>query len=274
MTKDQPLLILFGVLLLSGCSTQVPVKVEPTMMSSSVDFTSPATVAGNSAPVYVLPVINTGWEKAYVDPRTGTWKSGRYTATIVEEGYWTTQEEAERSGKPFIIGGKGGPVMGGNIKPMGRSNTGVAELDIADVSNRIAKLEENAGKPQPAGLDPDLSAQTAARMNALAQQISPMGPNGQKMVQPDRGGYSPQMEVSADPSQKPPIKAGPASSDIVIPFKGPNKPITYEVPVGSRKERLTVNFTDELTAMLSINNGPERPIRLKRPRDPLVIRLK
>jgi hypothetical protein len=111
-------------------------------------------------------------------------------------------------------------------------------------------------------------------MNALAQQISPMGPNGQKMVQPDRGGYSPQMEVSADPSQKPPIKAGPASSDIVIPFKGPNKPITYEVPVGSRKERLTVNFTDELTAMLSINNGPERPIRLKRPRDPLVIRLK
>src|SRR5437868_14335404 len=83
MTRTKPVQLLVGLIVLSGCSSQVPVKVEPTLMSSSVDFTSPATVAGNSAPVYVLPVINTGWEKAYVDPRTGTWKSGRYTATVV-----------------------------------------------------------------------------------------------------------------------------------------------------------------------------------------------
>lgn len=275
MTRTQTLQLLVALIVLSGCSSQVPVKVEPTLMNSSVDFTSPATVAGNSAPVYVLPVINTGWEKAYVDARTGTWKSGRYTATVVEEGYWTTQEEAERSGKPFIVSGKGGPVIGGNTKNMGRSNTGPGELDMADLSNRVSRLEDNSQKPPPAGVDPDVSAQAAARINALSQQTSgPVAGHGSTIISQNRGNYKPQLEVAADPTTAPKMAQGGSSSDIVIPFKGLNKPQTYEVPVGSRKERLTVSFPDETTALLSINGGPERPVHLKRPRDPLVIRLK
>jgi hypothetical protein len=268
-----PLVPMLLALFVAGCasSNRTPVKVEPILMSTSVDFTSPATIAGNSSPVYVLPVINSGWEKATVDSKTGAWKSGRYIATVVEEGYWTTQEEAERSGKPFMIMGKSGPLIGGNIREIGRSNTAdPKEIETESIGNRVDKLEElNRLPARNAASDPDAPAQTAARMSALAGQTEPIESRGDVMVSSHRGGSNPHMQVPADMNRS----VNSNRLDLQIPYSGSTKPVTYQLPVGNRMERITVQFIDSMTAMVKLNDGPSQKFHLDHPNDVLKINI-
>ncbi len=266
--------VLLGALLMqSGCASKTAaIKVEPTMMAQSVDFTSPATIEGNAKPVYVLPVFSTGWEKATVDAKTGAWKSGRYTAHVVADGYWTTQEEAEISGKPYIIVGKSGveTVAGGTqLAEIGRANTGGAELNVADLARRVDQLETQRQAPPPSPDDPDANAQLAARIQALATASLP-GRGGPVDVTMDQGGYEPKVSVPFDDSQLDPS----ASWDVVIPRQQGRDQFSVDVPGrDGSKNKINVRYMEDGSAAIVTYGTQTKRVRLKTPYEKIRVRI-
>jgi hypothetical protein len=162
-----PFLLLL-VFLLPACTTP-PVKVDPTLLHSSYDYTRPAEIADQSKPVWVLPLINQGWVPAKVDPKTGDWISGHYTASVIQDGHWATLEEAELAGRPYVIAGEGKPVVPIPTAPSGpaqevpaTSITG-GELDVAALDRRVSALEQKAAE----GSDPKSDAGQARPEEAI-----------------------------------------------------------------------------------------------------------
>jgi len=53
--------------------------------------------------VYVLPVTTTGFVAGQTDPHTGDYVGPHSVSSILEEGHWASQEEAELQGKPYLL---------------------------------------------------------------------------------------------------------------------------------------------------------------------------
>jgi hypothetical protein len=116
------------------------IRVGESMVQTSYDYSRPGSIAPDSKPVWVLPVINSGWKPARVDRKTGEWIGGHYSATVVEEGKWATLEEAELSGKPYILPGQTRPVIPTPLKDQSASSTG--ELNATTLEQKMARLEK------------------------------------------------------------------------------------------------------------------------------------
>lgn len=97
--------------LVSACAGKHKPSIRPGILTSSYDYTPPSDVGEKNQPVWILPTISKGWMPAQVDKRTNQWVSGHYTATVTEPGHWATLEEAELSGKPYLLAGETDPVV-------------------------------------------------------------------------------------------------------------------------------------------------------------------
>lgn len=204
---------LFSLLGLGGCAMQQnPAIIDPTIVSTSYDYTKPADIAAQSKPVWILPVINKGWVPAHIDPKTGDWLSGHYQATIVQDGYWATLEEAELAGRPYIIAGDSSPII---PKPVTdgptKLGTGSPEVDLVALQNKIRELEQKQRGPVEINQQsPDKLAALSAQVQALAIDV-PGG--GQSMATPSSqlttGYNSPfQVDVNQPPPPMPPYPYG------------------------------------------------------------------
>lgn len=175
MNKKGVIILLLAGFFVASCASNKdrPLRVDPTVISTSYDYTKPVDIAAQSRPVWILPVINKGWIPARVDPKTGDWVSGHYQATIVQDGYWATQEEAELSGRPYIVAGDSSPIIPTPVASGPNSgNSGAGELDLVNMRQRINNLEarQNELASQSSG-DPDKMAEIAAELQGLIDHI-------------------------------------------------------------------------------------------------------
>ena len=207
------LLALGPLVLLSGCAVpQAKPIIDPTIVSTSYDYTKPADIAAQSKPVWILPVINKGWVPAHIDPRTGDWLSGHYQATIVQDGYWATQEEAELAGRPYIVAGDSSPIIPRPVTDgPTRLGTGSPEVDLTALQNKVRELEQKQRGPM------EINQQSPDKLAALSAQVQAMAidiPNGgQSMATPagqlTTGYNSPfQVDVNQPPPPTPPYPYG------------------------------------------------------------------
>jgi hypothetical protein len=116
------------------------IKIGKGMVQTSYDYSRPDSIAPDSKPVWVLPVINSGWKPAKVDQKTGDWIGGHYAATVVEDGKWATLEEAELSGKPYVLPGQTRPIIPVPLRNQSASSTG--ELNATTLEQKLARLDK------------------------------------------------------------------------------------------------------------------------------------
>jgi hypothetical protein len=163
---------------LTGCASSgnkqqmaKPIALSPTLIGQSYDYTSPENISNQDQPVYVLPVKNTGWQKGGVG-QDGSWYSGQYRSYIVKPGYWSSQEGAQMSGRPYLVNNQ---TVIPSPAPDGApgTNPGPEELDISKTNSRLDALEQGQAKTQTQTGNPDNQAAAAAREQALAVLANP-----------------------------------------------------------------------------------------------------
>lgn len=174
------LLILTAAIALTSCAgpeggegeiLRGPVQVGETMVQTSYDYSRPEGIAPDSKPVWILPVINSGWKPAKVDSRTGDWVGGHYSATVVEDGKWATLEEAELSSKPYILPGETRPIIPTPPRTQGAGKAG--EINATTLEQKLARLDklerESAGVARTDG-------DAASKRSLINQSAVPTGP--------------------------------------------------------------------------------------------------
>lgn len=298
------LLVILTGSFLGSCSS--PAKIDPTIVSTSYDYTKPADIAAQSRPVWVLPIINKGWIPARVDPKTGDWISGHYQATIIQEGYWATQEEAELAGRPYILAGDSSPIIPTPVPDGPRQGGGGgAELNVTALQKRITELEAQQKRLQSTGENPDQLAAVSAQLRGIAQDIPhtqetvsvpttrapaydprmsvpmmsppppaalPEYPSGQAATQgaptiPTRGDF-PQYAIPSHPNQYIPSASGEDSAIIL-----PALPVgtAYDIPQGPHSESpVSVRYLQGNQVEVTVN-GKKRLIQLNHPGDKIRI---
>lgn len=159
-----------GLIGLVGCAhNPPPLVIDPAaVIQKNYDYSHPADIDRQSKPVWILPMMSQGWVPARIDPQTGDWIGGHYQSTIIQEGHWATLEEADQSGRPYIRGGEGQPI----IPPLSTpgSSQGGAELDLAHIESRIAELEKknsSQNSPPPLSESIVLSHQTPGTIQTM-----------------------------------------------------------------------------------------------------------
>lgn len=129
-------------LLFAGCASGKKEKITPTTLQTSYDFARPSDI-GKPQPVWVLPTFQQGWMPAKVDPKTGEWNSGHYKATMVEQGHWATLEEAELSGRKYMLPSTGQQFGGSDVI----RKSGSEEINATIIEQRLSRLERNRSTP-------------------------------------------------------------------------------------------------------------------------------
>lgn len=177
MSKLKSILSVTLAISLAGCETfpqkkkaELPQTVTPQTLGTSYDYTKPGDISRQSKPVWILPRTTSGWKKAVADDAGGEWRSGQYVAKIIEPGRWATLEEAELSGKPYIIPGEDRPVIPVKLKDQSPTSTG--ELNATTLEQKLAKLEKMASGTSAARVPSTTSVSNQA---AIPQNITQEG---------------------------------------------------------------------------------------------------
>lgn len=221
-------------LALAGCATRYgedgelltreqreAVKVGDNMVQTSYDYSRPNSIAPDSKPVWILPVINSGWQPAKVDRKTGDWVGGHYSATVVEDGKWATLEEAELSGKPYILPGQTRPIIPVPLKDQSTASTG--ELNATTLEQKLARLE-------------NLERESASRKTSSSPSAVSLGNQAAiptlppAITAPDRPAVTPDSGTRPDPKPKmsiPGITDSPSQSSGT---KSPSPTLLAEPP--------------------------------------------
>jgi hypothetical protein len=153
-----------------------PIQVGETMVQTSYDYSRPEGVAPDSKPVWILPVINSGWKPAKVDSRTGDWVGGHYSATVVEDGKWATLEEAELSGKPYILPGETRPIIPTPVRTQTPGSTG--EINATTLEQKLARLDKLERESSGRGSRDVNSPSKRSLINQSAVPNLPQSDNG------------------------------------------------------------------------------------------------
>ncbi len=268
MNPARPLLLLLLGLTaaLTGCASSggkkegasAPIALEPTLVSQSYDYTSPQNIANQDQPVWVLPVKNTGWEKGGIS-QDGSWHSGQYRSYIVKPGYWSSQEEAQLSGRPYLVNNQ--TVIPSPAPEGGPStNPGAQELDISQTNSRLDALEQKSGQSQATTGNPDDQAATAAREQALATLASPQVKTDiETTSNSDDDSSAPQLSVPKSARHKVKTTTTTSTTDFNTP------------PVAGAKQAHIHFFTP--TTGTVIVDGKGYPFTIKHPGDPVSIQI-
>lgn len=208
-------------LIICGCASAKPtVKAQ-----NSYDYTKPQDIADRGKPVWVLPSINYGWQPAHVNAQ-GQWIGGHYTATVMSEGYWATQEEAQMAGKPFLVAGKGKPV----VPQTPASGTGGAELEVSQLQSRVEKLED----AMPAKRDQQSLDELVLASGDANRTASTGGVRAEEIPQPQLrvmgGAQAPSEAAAPSPAQPSPTARQGA---LVLKPQAPGTRETKTLPDGS-----------------------------------------
>lgn len=276
MNKKLLILFSFTALFIISCGGKAT-RVDPTVVSTSYDYTKPADISNQSKPVWVLPIINKGWIPARVDPKTGDWISGHYQATIVQDGYWATQEEAELSGRPYIIAGESSPIIPTPVT-QGATATGGGggELDIAVMQKRIDKIDR-AQQAFPTAANEEKFAELSAQIQGIAQNVpshyQTTTPANQNM-KGFEGGITVQGSPSLPNPQDPTLSMGMdrPNTPYFSPYNGstiilPPMPAgtIYEIPSNQQlPNKLTVHYLQNNQVELEYM-GKKKQIQLNNP---------
>lgn len=204
------------LILSSGCSTtrmgedgeilsreeREAIRVGETMVQTSYDYSRPGSIAPDSKPVWVLPAINSGWKPAKVDQKTGDWVGGHYAATVVEDGKWATLEEAELSGKPYILPGQTRPIIPVPLKNQSASSTG--ELNATTLEQKLARLDK-LERSQRSSSPSDVSLNNQAAIPGLppVKTVPPLRPPSQSEGAPSRLDATPKINIPGLTSSAP-----------------------------------------------------------------------
>ncbi len=140
--------------MLAGCTSPSdrPIVVDPTVVQTSYDYVRPTSVpADQQKPVYILPRTLASWEAAHVDDKTGRWLGGRYVADEIEKGHWGTLEEAELSGKPYIVAGEDQPVIPVPSTPPGTAKGKDLDISALEIVGTEERAFHDAGRSGEAG---------------------------------------------------------------------------------------------------------------------------
>lgn len=166
-TTKLKFLVVLPVVFLFGCVTQkkTALPIDPALIQNSYDYTKPYDVYNKDKPAYILPIVNTGWTKARVDPKTGQWIGGHYVGTVIDPGHWATLEEAELSGKPYLRADNGKMVVPNPAEDNPPSQDKGVEIDLVNMKNRLEKVESTLSDSLPPS-----SYREAAMVNALEKK--------------------------------------------------------------------------------------------------------
>ncbi|CAI9085749.1 hypothetical protein A7K73_07920 [Candidatus Methylacidiphilum fumarolicum] len=230
-----------------GCVSQkkTAMPIDPALIQNSYDYTKPYDVYDRSKPAYVLPVINTGWAKAKVDPKTGQWIGGHYVGTVIDPGHWATLEEAELSGKPYIRADNGQMIVPNPNEDNPPSKDKGVEIDLVSMKNRLEKMESTLAESIPPSEYKEAALMNALEKKSQSKKYSPT--NFPSIVVGD-----PDMETIAQPStfnvtktssfitvgeEEPAINKNMKNQDL----KKHNSPLTtIEVPLGKPGQNFVV----------------------------------
>lgn len=266
----QAILMMTIGLVVAGCNQAEPKRTTITeaVLQSSYDYTPPVDSAGRSRPVYLQPKVVLGWNKARVTPE-GDWIGGHYTATIVEEGRWADLDEAERTGRPFVVPGEV-PLIPEMGQPPGPTGGGPSEISVSNLAARVNNLEQAMPRTERDKDAGELLAAAASRgmgMSAVEDVIEPKRATASSGS--SRAGASrPVAEGRAEPKPSPvpaapvvtqpkvesprdgelpergewqPVElVGVTARPVWIPYHPPGMIIEYAVP--GRSETLTAEY--------------------------------
>ena len=138
-------------LFLGGCAYSIHSPFSKT--SSCIDrsgrydrVSAPMTGqdASSSRPVYILPVITKHYVHPHTDTGTGEWIGGYTSATVVEQGKFATQEEAEHLGKKYIT-------PDNNAFPTVPMPSNGQELNATTLAQKLASFNDTSLNNQIAG---------------------------------------------------------------------------------------------------------------------------
>ena len=121
------------------------IQIDPATVQMSGTYVKPADAARQTRPVLILPKTVDGYVGESVD-ENGTYYGGQYISTQVEPIRWATLEEAEASGRPYIIYGDRSPVVA-MPGAEGLTGGGPAEVNLASMSEKIDSLENKLNTP-------------------------------------------------------------------------------------------------------------------------------
>lgn len=208
VTRLMAMSALFLQTFLTGCATtrvgedgeilsreeREAIRVGENMVQTSYDYSRPGSIAPDSKPVWILPVINSGWKPAKVDQKTGDWVGGHYAATVVEEGKWATLEEAELSGKPYILPGQTRPVIPVPLRSQSASSTG--ELNATTLEQKLARLDK-LERERKGSTPSDVSLNNQAAIPGLppVKTTPPMRPKEEQSPTPARSNDKPKINI-------------------------------------------------------------------------------
>lgn len=161
-------LAVLSALMFGACQTPEQARIEPSVVATSYDYTKPVDIASQSSPVWILPIINQGWIPAHIDKKTGDWISGHYQATIVQDGYWATKEEAELSGRPYITAGDSTPTAPAPVANLPSPQT---QVQIASTPSPFTAYSP-APSPQLQVLAVDMPTSRADSFSTTPEKIS------------------------------------------------------------------------------------------------------
>lgn len=241
--------LLLPMVLLSACQTPPTAKDDSAVSTTRYDNTK-GDISNQAKPVWVLPVINQGWIPARVDPKTGDWISGHYQATIVQNGYWATQEEAERSGKPYIMAGEMTPII---PSPVTTPATGIGQ-NSAELTNRATETRTATPEPQLQAMAVDLSVKGGSHTNQVAPGLTPTF-------------------HAAEPPPRPANPPAPAAGEnrvLLLPSSQPGT--SYTVPSGTSLGNIEVKQIDETLVEVTFG-GQTQQVRLHSSKDRVKITL-
>lgn len=176
-----------------GCASQNPPPPKPdpavSAVGEEVRVRMPRDAANEDRPVYVLPRWSVGYHKAEGSPNY--YRGGYVEAVEMEPGYFTTMEEAELSGRPYIFVDEGKFML-----PDGEGNS--AELQVAQMAARIKALEEQMPKVKQREEDGRLLA--GANRPALAYDAFAPKPSARvKDVERGAGGVRDERRTAQKP---------------------------------------------------------------------------
>jgi hypothetical protein len=239
--------ILALALMTCGCANSRSDKmgalpVDPALIQNSYDYTKPYDVQDKGKPVYILPVINHGWVKAQVDPKTGQWVGGHYVGTIVDQGHWATLEEAELSGRPYMKAENGQVIVPDPVQRNPGNSESPVEIDLVSLRERIQKLEKNMSDVVPpeelrSGIgEANIQAKNGTASEKAFPGIIVGDPSEGPLVQPVAGDSVRTASFATVGEEEPKI-GGRKGGGVSLPEPGTK---TLEVPVGKPGEKMAV----------------------------------
>lgn len=242
----------------SGASYTKDEPPPPTVQAPS----SPPPREAGDRPVWVLPVFSTGYvagaanqADVYVGPHSVT--------SMVETGHWSSQEEAELQGKPYVTPSSN-RIVYPNTQSSETLRRGAGEMDVAASTRRPIVMAEPSPSPAPEATPNPTPPKSLQREQEL-EPLPGQSPTPQEM--PDLPSATPTPSSSRSNTGQFHVVSNTASE---LVFRGGQVGENYSVDLanGSKVEiqylsQTEVKLTAGETSRTVVIKGLDSPVRVR-----------